>query len=162
MLTAKDFTKLGAGYLRARTPVEIFRMVEEAASLRIGFKLLTMLLLTSDGDEVQRIYTTDPVNYPVSGRERLGKTAWGQHVIVEQQPFLGADAEGVKWAFPGDYDLIRGLGLGATMNVPVVAKGRTLGTLNILGIEHAFDRRHLTDAIALAPYLSSSFLSYDT
>lgn len=158
MLNANDFTTLGAGYLTARTHIDVFRMVEEMASRRIGFKLLTMLLLTADSDEVQRIYTTDPVHYPLSGRERLGTTAWGQHVLVEQQPFLGVDAEAVQWAFPGDYDLIRSLGLGATMNIPVVAEGRTLGSLNILNVEHAYDQRHLADAIALAPYLSAPFL----
>ncbi len=158
MITARDHAELGVRYLEARRSVDIFRAVEELAWARIGFRLLTMLLLFPDGEEVRRLYTTDPLNYPVSGREKLGMTAWGRHVLVAQRPFLGADADAVKWAFPGDYELIAGLGLGATINVPIVAVGRTLGSLNLLSAAGAYGPRHLAAAVSLGPYLSAGFL----
>ncbi|MGH6911953.1 MAG: hypothetical protein ACREEG_17340, partial [Phenylobacterium sp.] len=61
--------------------VDVFLAIEEIAGTRLSFKLLTMLLLSPDGEEVRRLYTTDPVNYPVSGREKLGRTEWGKHVL---------------------------------------------------------------------------------
>ncbi len=157
MIILADHRHLSCAFAAAKQPEDIFDAVAAVARERIGFGLLTMLMLTPDGDEVQRIYTTDGVNYPVSGRERLGTTAWGQHVLVEQRPYLGADRADLAWAFPGDFDLIVSLGLGATMNVPIVALGRTLGSLNILDTDGRYGDPHLEAAATLAPYLSIPF-----
>lgn len=159
MITNDDYRYLAQVHTTARQPDEIFEAVRSVVQKRMGFGLLTMLKLTSDGDEVQRLYTTDPINYPLSGRERLGTTPWGQHVLVEQRAYLGADLAGLKWAFPADFDLIVSLGLGATMNVPIVALGRTLGSMNILGAEDRYTTRDLDAASTLAPYLQLSFLT---
>lgn len=158
MITLDDYCRLSRASAAARQPTEIFAAVVDIVRERIGFGLLTMLLLTPDGDEVQRLYTTDTFNYPVSGRERLGTTAWGQHVLVEQRPYLGPDRAALAWAFPGDFDLIVSLGLGATMNVPIVALGRTLGSMNILDTEGRYGEPHLNGALTLAPYLAVPFL----
>jgi hypothetical protein len=159
MLSATDFSELGVGYLAARRPLDVFRVVEGVARRRIGFRLLTMLMLSPDGDEVQRLYTTDPIHYPVSGRERLGTTPWGRLVFVEQHPYLGADANSVRWAFPQDFDLIESLGLGSTVNIPIVNSGTTLGSLNILDQAHYYHEGHLHAAMNLAPYLAAPFLA---
>jgi hypothetical protein len=159
MLSAADFTRLGVGYLYARRPNDVFQLVEEVARERIGFRLLTMLMLSPDGDEVQRLYTTDPVHYPVSGRERLGTTSWGRHMFVDRAPYIGSDAKFVQWAFPQDYDLIESLGLGSTVNVPIVNAGAPLGSLNLLDEEHRYSDEHMRAAISLAPYLAAPFLA---
>jgi hypothetical protein len=158
MITIDDYRRLACVTSAATQPDEIFAAVAAIVRERIGFGLLTMLLLTPDGDEVQRLYTTDPVNYPVSGRERLGTTAWGQHVLVDGKPYLGADRAAVAWAFPGDFDLIAGLGLGATMNLPIVALRKTMGSMNILDTEGRYGEPHLDAAATLAPYLAVPFL----
>ncbi len=158
MIDFDDYRRLANAFSAARQPEEIFDAVAAIVRGRIGFGLLTMLMLTPDGDEVQRLYSTDLINYPVSGRECLGTTAWGQHVLVEQRLYLGADRAAVAWAFPGDFDLIVGLGLGATMNVPIVALGRTLGSLNILDVEGRYGHPHIEAAATLAPYLALAFL----
>ena len=158
MITNDDYARLAAVTARALQPAEIFDAVATVLRRRIGFGLLTMLMLTPDRDEVQRLFTTDAVNYPVSGRERLGTTAWGQHVLLDQRPYLGRDRAGVAWAFPADFDLIVSLGLGTTMNVPVVALGKTLGSMNILHSEGKYAQEHLDAAVTLAPYLAVPFL----
>ncbi|MDQ0509621.1 GAF domain-containing protein [Ancylobacter amanitiformis] len=157
MITADDYRQLGLAHLGARAPLDMFRAVEAVARARIGFGLLTMLRLSPDGEEVQRLYTTDPEHYPVSGRERLGPTDWGRHVLGERRPYLGPDSAAVRWAFPADFELIASLGLGATMNVPIVSLGRTLGSLNILHAAGAYDTRHLDAAVSLGPYLSAPY-----
>jgi hypothetical protein len=79
-------------------------------------------------------------------------------VLRQGLPYLGADRAAVAWAFPGDFDLIESLGLGATMNVPVRLFGRVLGSMNILDAEHRFDQRYFSAACCLAPYLVAAFL----
>ncbi len=146
MLQTIDFERLSAAHAAARAPDAIFRAVEAVIRERIGFGLLTMLMLAPDGDEVGRVYTTDAVHYPLAGRERLGSTPWGDHVLRQGLPYLGRDRAAVAWAFPGDFALIESLGLGATMNVPVRLPGRVLGSMNILDAEHRFDQRHFSAA----------------
>jgi len=159
MIQTEDHAHLARVTASARQPEQILSAVAEVARQRLGFGLLTMLKLTPDGDEVQRIFTTDPQNYPVSGRERLGLTDWGRHVLIDQRPFLGPDRKAVSWAFPADCDLIFSLGLGSTMNLPVTALGKTLGSLNILHAEGKHGLSHLDAAMTLIPYLAVPFLA---
>jgi len=158
MIDFDDFAHLAQVTATATRPEEIFAAVATVVEKRIGFGLLTMLMLTPDGDEVQRLFTTDPINYPVSGRERLGKTDWGRHVLIDQRPYLGPDRAAVAWAFPADFKLIVSLGLGATMNVPIVALGRTLGSMNILHAEGRYAGSHLAAVVTMAPFLAVPFL----
>jgi hypothetical protein len=157
-IASEGYIRLARVCASARTPCDVFSAVQEVILENIGYRLLTMLMLSRDGEEVQRLYTTDLANYPVAGRERLGRTPWGQHVLVEQRPFLGADRKAVRWAFPADYDLIVSLGLGATINVPIVALGMTLGSLNILHMEGQYCEADLLATCSLAPYLTVPFL----
>jgi hypothetical protein len=149
----EDYAVLAKTCATARVPEDVFIAIQNVVGGRLGFGLLTMLMLSPDGDEVQRIFTTDPINYPLAGRERLGMTLCGEHVLVQQVPFLGEDHTAVQWAFPADFELIGSLGLGATINVPIVALGKTLGSLNILHAEHSYSHDYLAAACTLAPYL---------
>jgi GAF domain-containing protein len=158
ILELEDYAVLAKTCATARVPEDVFVAIQDVVGRRFGFGLLTMLMLSPDGDEVQRIFTTDPINYPLAGRERLGMTLWGEHVLVQQVPFLGEDRTAVQWAFPADFELIKSLGLGATINVPIVALGKSLGSLNILHSERSYSRSHLLAACTLAPYLMVPFL----
>lgn len=158
MITIEDHHELAAAHAAARDHASLFAAVAAVLRRRVGFGLLTMLRLEPDGEQVQRLFTTDAIHYPLAGTEALGSTPWGDHVLRQGRPFLGPDRAGVRWAFPADCDLIESLGLGATMNVPIVALGRVLGSMNILDREHRYDDTHLAAACGLAPYLLAAFL----
>lgn len=112
-------------------PPALYGAVQDALGTLVGHRLFTLLTLSADGQEVGRVWTSNPAAYPVQGRKRMGPTPWGAHVLQGQQPWMCNDADGIRWAFP-DHALIASLGLAACINVPVVAFGRTLGTLNLL------------------------------
>ena len=160
MFSTEDYLDLAASYAAAIAPPAVFDAVRDLIGIRLGYGLLTMLILTPKGDEVQRIYTTDPSNFPLAGRERLGASPLGQHVFVEQKPYLGPDRQAIRWAFEGDFEVIARLGLGATMNIPVTGLGNTLGAINILDKEGKYTNAHLVAAASLAPYLSLPFQFY--
>src|SRR5262249_49085126 len=151
MILVDDYIRLAEISSTATRREELFSAVEAVIRSRIGFKLLTMLLLTPDGAVVQRIHTTNVEDYPLSGQERLRPTPWGERVLKEGRPYLGRNREAVKWAFPADFDLIASLGLGSAMNVPIVALGRVLGSLNIFDSEWQYDSRSLIAACSVAP-----------
>jgi hypothetical protein len=142
----------------ATDPQAVFRASDVALKALVGHRLYTLLYVVPGGAEVERIYSSDPVAYPLTGRKPMGPTPWGEHVITGRRAWLGRDMEAIRWAF-FDHALIASLGCGACINVPVCAMGEVIGTMNILDAEHAYDERHATLAQAVAPVLVAPFLA---
>lgn len=65
-LTSEDFSTLAARVAAAIEPVEVYQ-----AEL-LGFGLLTMLVVTPDAEEVERVYSSNCQAYPIAGRKRMG------------------------------------------------------------------------------------------
>jgi hypothetical protein len=107
-----------------------FRAVERLTQQVIGFHLFTVMRLHSGSQEVERLYSSLPEAYPVSGRKPKQGTKWGAAVLDRGEIFIANSPDEVRAAF-ADYELIFSLGVGAIMNVPVRFRGRSLGTMNI-------------------------------
>jgi GAF domain-containing protein len=84
----------------------------------------------ADSAEVERVYSSNPTAYPVTGRKPKGGTEWGAKVLDRGETFLAATADEVRRVF-ADYELIFSLGIGAILNVPIRFRGQSLGTLNL-------------------------------
>jgi hypothetical protein len=150
--------RLAEAAAAASAPQTVFAAADAAMKELIGHRLFTLLFVVPGGAEVERIYSSDPVAYPLTGRKPMGPTPWGEHVIVGRRAWLGRDMEAIRWAF-FDHALIASLGCGTCINVPVCALGEVVGTMNILDREHAFDERHVALAQAAAPALAPAFLA---
>jgi GAF domain-containing protein len=98
--------------------------------------------------EVERVYTSNPEAYPLSGRKPRRDTPWSRQVLVRGEPYFANDEAGIRFAFE-DAEKILGLGLGAVINVPVKDGGRVLGTLNFLREAGGYKRAHVDLALAL-------------
>jgi GAF domain-containing protein len=155
--TPFDAAGLTAALAQAAQPAEVYRAVQQVLAAHIGFSLFTLLVRTPDGQQVQRVYTTNADAYPVAGLKRMGPTPWGDLVLTRRQSFLGRDAEAIRWAFP-DHALIASLGLASVVNVPVVALGRVLGTFNVLDAEGRYSEDDVRMVEAIAPVLVAPFL----
>lgn len=142
---------------RASSSAEVFQATEAATRDLIGHRLFTVLFVVPGGAEVERIHSSDPRAYPLTGRKPMGPTPWGEHVITGRQAWLGRDMEAIRWAF-FDHALIASLGCGSCINVPVCNLGEVIGTMNILDREHAYDERHVQLAQAAAPALVPALL----
>jgi hypothetical protein len=119
------------------SPETAYRAVEKAINDLIGHRLFTILVRCEGGEEVQRVYSSQPESYPVQGRKRMGPTPWGDLVLTRKQAFLGQDKAAIRWAFP-DHELIESLGLGSVINVSVQEGGEILGVLNVLDEEGVY------------------------
>jgi hypothetical protein len=137
-------------------PDTLFKALQAECETLIGVDLFTLLI--KDGDEVARVYSNRPVEYPVFGRKHMGPTPWGDHVLKGQQPYLGRDVAGIRWAFP-DAALIESMGLGSVINLPVVYDGETIGTMNLLAPEHHYVEAHVAKVVPFAPLLIPAFLT---
>jgi GAF domain-containing protein len=128
-----------------------FAAVEVAAREQPGVRLFTVLGWDDVRGALHRVHTSHPAEYPAGGEKLFSRQApWVRRVVVDQQPYLGRDAEAVAEVF-GDHELIASLGCGAVINVPVVDGGRTLGVLNLLDAEGAYDESSVVAAERLAP-----------
>lgn len=150
--------RLAATAAVAAEPQAVFSAADAALRELIGHRLFTLMSVVPGGAEVERIYSSDPLAYPLTGRKPMGPTPWGEHVIVGRRPWLGRDMEAIRWAF-FDHELIARLGCGACINVPVCVMGEVVGTMNILDREHAYEERHAALAQAAAPALAPAFLA---
>lgn len=111
-------------------PDAVFRAVEALTRRVIGVKLFTVMRAHTDKAEVERVYSSNPEAYPVTGRKPKGGTEWGAKVLDRGETFLAATADEVQRVF-ADWELIFSLGIGAILNVPIRFRGRSLGTLNL-------------------------------
>ena len=136
-------------------PHALYRAVDVALAAAVGHRLFTLLYV--DGDEMGRGYSNRPHEETLTRRKPMGPTPWGTHVIRGVQPFLGPTVQDVRWAF-FDHPLIESMGLGSTLNVPVVYDGVCLGTLNLLDLEHHYEPGHVAPVVAFAPLLIPAFL----
>lgn len=101
----------------------------------LGTRLFTLTALDEEAGLFRRVYTSHPVEYPVSGTKPMEKDGWHANTIVARRTFVAnTPPEFAKYFF--DHELIVSLGLGSCINVPVFEGGHeggpVLGTVNLL------------------------------
>ena len=139
----------------AGQPLAVFKAVEDLAQRLVGHKLFTLLYV--DGEEVARVYSNRPNEYPVAGRKPMGKTPWGELVLKNGKPYFTRDKAGIRWAF-FDYALIESMGLGSSINIPVMYDGQCIGTMNLLDAEFHYREEDIEPVASLAPLLVPALL----
>ncbi len=111
-------------------PPSLIALAQAAAAALLGHRLFTALFVVLGGAEAERVHSSDPDAYPLTGRKRMGPTPWGDHVLRQGHAWRGSTAEDIRSAFP-DPALIASLGCAASINIPVREAGEVIGTLNI-------------------------------
>jgi hypothetical protein len=132
---------------------DAFRALTADARRSPGARLVTISTIDVDEDRMIRVYSTDPESYPVGGRDeplREGdEDHWYDRVVLQQQPWVSFDPAHLRANF-ADHELIESLGCGAIINVPVVHEGATIGSINLLNADGAYDQSSVDAAIVLA------------
>jgi hypothetical protein len=156
-MSLEVLARLARATAEAETPQQAFVAAETAVRALTGFRLFTILFVTRAGDEVERVHSSDPAAYPLTGRKRMGPTPWGTHVLDGQQAWHGADAEAIRWAFP-DHALIASLGCGSCINIPVIIMRQLIGTLNVLDAPGVLRADQIPSLQAVAPAIALPLL----
>ena len=116
-----------------------FADTEEAVRREVGVRLFTVLVWDPGRRTLRRVHTSHPDEYPLGGEKTVEVDGdWLSRCVDDQQPYLGADRAAVRSIF-ADHELIESLGCGAVIDVPVVTDGRTVGVVNALDAEGAYD-----------------------
>jgi hypothetical protein len=156
MLTAAQVARLAAA-ARLPGPLALVRAADEIGAEGTGHRLCTAMRFDATAMTVQRLYSSDPVAYPVGGAKPKRDTAWGRQVLLEQRLYRGQGAEDLRRDF-ADHAIILGLGLRSVVNVPIVAGGACLGTLNFLWADEHLGPRQVALAELLGLIVTPDWL----
>jgi GAF domain-containing protein len=126
----------------------------------IGMKLFTLMTFDAGTGIACRIYSNMPEAYPVTGTKMLERTEWSRHVLEEQRIFVANTIEGIARVF-SDHALIRSLGCESVINVPAIAGGEVLGTINCLHEAGFYTEARVAAAEALKLPAAASFLLHE-
>jgi len=137
---------------------DLFGLVDRSLGLLVGHKLFTILLARKSEGEVIRVYSSRPDVYPVSRAKKMGRTPWGEMVLETGRPFIGRNAQDMRWAF-SDHELLSSIGCESALNVPVVIDGQALGTVNLLDGANWYQERHVALVTPFAYLLAEKFSS---
>jgi GAF domain-containing protein len=97
----------------------------------LGTRLFTITTVDEKAGLARRVYTSHPVEYPLSGTKPLTKDGWYDATITGRRTFVAnTPPEFAKYFF--DHALITSMGLGSCINVPLHTGGPVLGTVNLL------------------------------
>lgn len=143
----------------------VWLALEQALSEFFGYSLFTVLVFSERGF-VTRLYSSNIELHPLGtrstptatdhDRDSVGnsppppcRAAWVQQVLVDGNIWRGSVQEDLKASFE-DWEQLWQAGLGSVMNIPVRLNGVTVGSLNILDQEHAYDAADLKLGILIA------------
>jgi len=131
-------------------PETLLAAAEQAFRALVGVTLFTVSALDPATGEAERIHTTHPDVYPLTGRKPMPENAWTQRVIVEARPYLMPTPRDIA-AVLFDHEIIASLGCGSGMNVPVLWDGRAVGLVNLFDRAGAYGPEHVDLVAQVAP-----------
>lgn len=149
---------LSHAFAKTGQPQAAFSAFDRLCADAFGHRLFTILAWEGDGDELERVHSSRPVEYPVSARKRMGPTPWGERVLKEGRSWYGSGGDDMRWAFP-DHELIASLGCAACLNAPVRWNGTVLGAINLLDAEGAYTSSDLEALEAISGFLVGPLLA---
>jgi hypothetical protein len=103
----------------------------------VGARLFTVTAVDMEAGLARRLYTNMHKAYPVSGTKPIEPSPWFDHVIGNRRLFVMNTYEEIAEHF-FDHELIRSLGCGSCVNMPVILRDSVVGTVNLLDVEHHF------------------------
>ena len=123
----------------------------------VGVRLFTMTADNPAKGYVRRVYSSDETAYPVLGTKPIVFDETYRKMTEERFIYVVNSVEGMKADFP-DLDQIVSLGCGSCINIPIVAAGEMLGSVNLLHQEGWFTEERVAAARALIVPAIACFL----
>lgn len=133
----------------ATTPEAGFAALQDALAAVPGFRLFTVMAHDAARGWSHRVWSSWPELWPPGGGKPLAARDWAVQVVQRGEPWSGSGAAAMAWAYP-DHALIRRQGLGSGLNLPVRARGVTLGVLNLLHTEDWYRPDDMPTGLVLA------------
>lgn len=140
-----------------KTERDVGLALHNLAIATVGVKLFTMTADNPKGGYVRRVYSSDEQAYPVLGTKPITFDDTYRKMTEERFVYVANSIEAMKADFP-DLDLIVSLGCGSAINMPIVAGGEMLGSVNLLDAEGAYPAERVELAKMLVAPAAACFL----
>lgn len=105
----------------------------------------------------RRVFTDDAEAYPTGNFKRLDRNTYFDTVIAGKRPFRSTSIEEIATVF-FDWQKIQSLGFESNMNLPAIADGEVIGTINLLHRKGHFTEARVAAAMAWQPVATLAFL----
>lgn len=128
-----------------------WREAHERVARELDVIMFTVLRFTDGGATMERVHSSHPEAYPIGGTKDVATQVSPEWTAVARdagRPMLMGTPDDIRRVF-GDAGTILGLGIGAIMNVPLVRRGRVVGSVSISGPANAYDDAATARAVAL-------------
>lgn len=121
----------------AQSSDEIWKALEALSLALGGHRLFTVMIVDMTAELARRVYSDHPKEYPVTGIKPIHRDAWFDIVHGEKRSFVANTIADIAKVFP-DFELIKSLGCGSVINLPVVLHNELVATINLLHIENYY------------------------
>ncbi|MBX9454624.1 MAG: GAF domain-containing protein [Rhizobium sp.] len=131
-------------------PDKAFAALEAMTRELVGVKLFTVMTSDTSKHLSERVYSSMPDVYPVSGTKPYNETHWSEITLKNKQTFVANTIGDIAKVFD-DHELILSLGCESVINVPIIVDGAVIGTINCLHEEGFYteDRVKAADQLKL-------------
>ena len=136
---------------------EVFAYCRAGLSASAGSLLTTASVYDLAQMRSRRVWTDDATAYPTGNFKRLDRNTYFETVIEGCRPFSSTTIEEIATVF-FDWQKIQGLGFESNLNLPAVADGQVIGTINLLHRKGHFTADKVALALAWQPVATLAFL----
>ena len=133
----------------------IFNSLDNILNHFIGHKLFTILKFDKINSNLERIYTSNPIEYPLQGKKDVIRNFWQVQVLEKGIVYIGYNFQDIKTSF-SDFDLIKKLGCSSVLIIPVKSGNNIKGSVNLLHEESWYSNNHVKIAQSLVSVISQA------
>ncbi len=143
-----EFQQFSTAISKASTSDGVWKALQNLSHITPGHILFTVMTVDMTAGLARRAFSSHPQAYPVSGTKPIQHNAWFDIVHGEKRSFVANTIEEIAQVFP-DHELIASLGCGSVFNLPVVAQGELVATINMLAGPQHYSPQRVAEAEAL-------------
>lgn len=123
----------------------------------VGSLLTTASIYDLKQMRSRRVWTDDASAYPTGNFKRLDNNLFFSTVIKGRRPYHSTTIEEIERVF-FDWQKIQALGFESNMNLPAIAGGQVIGTINLLNRKGHFTEDRVARALRWQPVATLAFL----
>lgn len=136
---------------------QVFAYLLDGLNRDVGKGLTTASVYDLPRMRSRRVFSENVEAYALGGFKPLEKNRYFDTVIAGNRHFSTTNIDEIAEVF-FDWEKIRDLGFESNMNLPAIADGRVIGTVNMLGERGHFTPETVARALAWQPAVTIAFL----
>lgn len=135
----------------------LFSHIREGLRRDAGCGLMTASVYDLTNMRSRRVFSENPQSYPIGNFKRVDRNLYFDRVIIGKRHFSSTTIEEIADVF-FDWEKIRDLGFESNLNIPAIASGEVIGSVNLLEKKGHYTRERVEKALLWQPAITLAFL----